>query len=76
MAGSARPMPFSRCSAARRPRASVRAANTFSVSNNKATGRANNQVSSYDLYAPGWATPPDTEFTGQDKYPFVAGEFV
>jgi beta-galactosidase len=48
----------------------------FPVSNNKAAGRANNQVSSYDLYAPGWATPPDTEFTGQDKYPFVAGEFV
>ena len=48
----------------------------FPVSNNKAAGRANNQVSSYDLYAPGWATPPDSEFTGQDKYPFVAGEFV
>jgi beta-galactosidase len=48
----------------------------FPVSNNKAAGRANNQVSSYDLYAPPWATPPDTEFTGQDKYPFVAGEFV
>jgi len=48
----------------------------FPVSENKAGGRSNNQVSSYDLYAPPWATPPDTEFTGQDKYPFVAGEFV
>ena len=48
----------------------------FPVSNNKAGGMANNQMSSYDLYAPPWATPPDSEFTGQDKYPFVAGEFV
>jgi beta-galactosidase len=48
----------------------------FPVSTNKAGGMADHQVSSYDLYAPRWATPPDTEFTGQDKYPFVAGEFV
>ena len=48
----------------------------FPVSTNKSGGKSNNQVSSYDLYAPGWATPPDAEFTGQDKYPFVAGEFV
>jgi beta-galactosidase len=33
-------------------------------------------VSSYDLYAPPWATPPDTEFRGQDEFPFSAGEFV
>jgi beta-galactosidase len=37
---------------------------------------SNFQMSSYDLYAPRWATPPDWEFIGQDKYPFVAGEFV
>ena len=48
----------------------------FPVSTNKAGGMADHQMSSYDLYAPRWATPPDTEFTGQDKYPFVAGEFV
>jgi len=48
----------------------------FPVGNNKAGGRGDFQMSSYDLYAPGWATPPDTEFTGQDKNPFVAGEFV
>jgi beta-galactosidase len=49
----------------------------FPVSTNKAGGKADNfQMSSYDLYAPRWATPPDTEFTGQDKNPFVAGEFV
>ena len=34
------------------------------------------QVSSYDLHAPPWATTPDVEFRGQDKNPFVAGEFV
>jgi beta-galactosidase len=33
-------------------------------------------MSSYDLYAPRWATIPDTEFKGQDEFPFVAGEFV
>jgi len=48
----------------------------FPVSDNKAQGRADFQVSSYDLYAPPWATPPDTEFRGQDEYPFTAGEFV
>jgi len=48
----------------------------FPVSDNKLEGRANFQVSSYDLYAPPWATPPDTEFKGQDQAPYVAGEFV
>ena len=48
----------------------------FPVSNNKADGRANFQVSSYDLYAPPWAMPPDWEFRGQDQNPFVSGEFV
>ena len=48
----------------------------FPVSTNQAGGMADHQMSSYDLYAPRWATPPDVEFTGQDKYPFVAGEFV
>ncbi|MEO5714958.1 MAG: beta-galactosidase GalB [Luteolibacter sp.] len=48
----------------------------FPVSNNKADGKIGFQMSSYDLYAPGWAMPPDTEFKGQDENPFVAGEFV
>ncbi len=48
----------------------------FPVSDDKSRGRADTQVSSYDLYAPPWAMPPDTEFRGQDEYPFVAGEFV
>ena len=34
-------------------------------------------MSSYDLYrAPAGHTTPDQEFAGQDKNPFVAGEFV
>ncbi len=34
------------------------------------------QVSSYDLYAPGWAQKPAIEFEAQDRNPSVAGEFV
>ena len=37
---------------------------------------AGRQMSSYDLYAPFWATPPDWEFLAQDRAGFVAGEFV
>jgi beta-galactosidase len=48
----------------------------FPVSDDKAEGRANFQVSSYDLYAPPWAWPPDVEFRGLDEAPFAAGEFV
>jgi beta-galactosidase len=48
----------------------------FPVSNDKNEGKADFQVSSYDLYAPPWAWPPDTEWKGLDENPFVAGEFV
>ena len=48
----------------------------FPVLEDKAQGRADFQVSSYDLYAPRWAFPPDTEFRGLDEFPFAAGEFV
>lgn len=48
----------------------------FPVSADKALGRADYQVSSYDLYAPRWAMPPDTEWRGLDANPFVLGEFV
>lgn len=48
----------------------------FPVSTNKDNGKADFQMSSYDLYAPRWATIPDTEFKGQDEFPYVAGEFV
>lgn len=39
-------------------------------------GMENFQVSSYDLYAPGWAQTPDDEFKGLDQAPYTAGEFV
>lgn len=48
----------------------------FPVSEDKAKGRADFQVSSYDLYAPPWANTPDDEFRGLDQAPFAAGEFV
>jgi beta-galactosidase len=34
------------------------------------------QVTSYDCFVPSWATTPDMEWQGQEKNPFVAGEFV
>jgi beta-galactosidase len=48
----------------------------FPVVEDKLLGRADFQVSSYDLYAPRWAWPPDVEFKGLDEFPFTAGEFV
>jgi beta-galactosidase len=48
----------------------------FPVSSNKDDGKADFQMSSYDLYAPRWATTPETEFKGQDENPWSAGEFV
>lgn len=42
----------------------------------KNKGFYNFQVSSYDLYAPGWAYRPDIEFKAQDDCPQVAGEYV
>ena len=38
--------------------------------------RADFQVSSYDLWSPGWATLPDPEFKSEEQNPFVAGQFV
>ncbi|WP_197171199.1 beta-galactosidase GalB [Novipirellula aureliae] len=49
----------------------------FPVSNNKSKGSGGwFQVSSYDLSAPPWANNPDIEFTAQDRFPGVFGEFV
>jgi beta-galactosidase len=48
----------------------------FPVEEEKDKGKSDFQVSSYDLYAPRWATTPDAEFKGQDEFPFTAGEFV
>ncbi len=43
---------------------------------NKGQGFYNFQVSSYDLYAPGWAYRPDLQFEALDKNPRYAGEYV
>lgn len=48
----------------------------FPVSENKGEGFFEFQVSSYDLYAPGWANKPDLEFDMMDRDASVAGEFV
>ncbi|MEZ0215944.1 MAG: beta-galactosidase GalB [Rariglobus sp.] len=48
----------------------------FPATDRKDGGKSDFQVSSYDLYTPGWATTPDTEFKAQDEYPFATGEFV
>jgi beta-galactosidase len=37
---------------------------------------ATRQVSSYDLYFADWSYFPDKEFDSQERYPYVAGEFV
>ncbi|KAK4172370.1 glycoside hydrolase superfamily [Triangularia setosa] len=54
------------------------------VNSNNAIVRANGpgadpttrQVSSYDLYAMEWGASPDKVFVAQDRYSYVAGEFV
>jgi beta-galactosidase len=48
----------------------------FPVTADKSGGRANFQVSSYDLYAPRWGVSPDDQFRALDEAPFIAGEFV
>jgi len=48
----------------------------FPVGEDKSGGKADFQMSSYDLYAPRWAWPPDVEFKGLDEAPYTAGEFV
>lgn len=55
---------------------STRGEYAFPVSWKKNGGFFNFQVSSYDLYAPGWANRPDIEFSGQDGEPKSAGEYV
>ena len=51
----------------------------FPVENDKGKGWDMNppfQVSSYDLYAPAWASSPDFEWSFEDDVPECAGEFV
>ena len=46
------------------------------VSSVKTEGRADFQISSYDLYGPAWVILPDEEFAALEKNPHVAGQFV
>ena len=39
-------------------------------------GTVNNQISGYELYAAGFGNSADKTFVQQDKYSYVAGEFV
>jgi beta-galactosidase len=48
----------------------------FPVTADKLGGRANFQMSSYDLYAPPWGASPDDQFRALEQAPWVAGEFV
>jgi len=48
----------------------------FPVDWDKSKGFYQFQVSSYDLYAPGWANRPDLQFEKLDAHPRFAGEFV
>lgn len=48
----------------------------FPVVAEKTEGKANFQISSYDLYTPRWGVKPDDEFKALESYPFLAGEFV
>ena len=48
----------------------------FPFTENPDANHTDFQISSYDLSHPGWSQTPDQEFAGQDKNPFVAGEFV
>ncbi|MGA0845122.1 MAG: beta-galactosidase GalB [Luteolibacter sp.] len=48
----------------------------FPVSWDKSQGFYDFQVSSYDLYAPGWANRPDLQFEALDDHPRFAGEYV
>jgi beta-galactosidase len=48
----------------------------FPVKWDKGSGFRGFHVSSYELYAPGWANRPDLDFELLEKNPFVAGEYV
>jgi beta-galactosidase len=48
----------------------------FPATWDKGGGSFEFQVSSYELYAPGWANRPDLDFELLDRNPFIAGEYV
>ena len=54
----------------------VTSGNSATVGGNSGGNDKAMYVSSYDLYAPSWGSSPDKVFAAQDKYSYVAGEFV
>jgi len=55
----------------------VASSNNAKVSGSAGGGNATTkQVSAYDIYAVDWGSSPDRVFEVQDRYPYVAGEFV
>ncbi|TPX16328.1 uncharacterized protein E0L32_003977 [Thyridium curvatum] len=54
----------------------VDASNNAKVQGNRGGNPATSQVSAYDIYAVDWGASPDGVFEAQDRYPYVAGEFV
>jgi beta-galactosidase len=54
----------------------VTTANSATVGDTSGGNSTALQVSAYELYAPSWGSSPDKVFAQQDKYPYVAGEFV
>ncbi|KAI0185496.1 glycoside hydrolase family 2 protein [Xylaria flabelliformis] len=54
----------------------VTSSNSATVGTGSGGNSAASQVSAYELYATSWGSSPDKVFTGQDRYDYVAGEFV
>jgi beta-galactosidase len=54
----------------------VASGNNAQVRGTTGADPANRYVSAYDLYAVDWGASPDKVFSAQDRFPYVAGEFV
>ncbi|AEO71826.1 glycoside hydrolase family 2 protein [Thermothielavioides terrestris NRRL 8126] len=54
----------------------VTSANSAVYSTSGGADGTHHYLSAYELFTPGWGSSPDGVFAGQDRYPFVAGEFV
>lgn len=54
----------------------VTSSNSVTVSDTQGGDPRNRYVSAYELYAVSWGASPEKVFAAQDRYPYVAGEFV
>jgi beta-galactosidase len=54
----------------------VTSARSATVGDGSGGNSGSSQVSAYELYATSWGSSPDKVFEMQDRYPYVAGEFV